>query len=76
RFSELLIDFISETPVEVDIIQHEAFKKIISYAHPHLKVQDWETLCQFMERNTIENRGRPMEELHRHCPNGSLTADS
>ncbi|KAF9969516.1 hypothetical protein BGZ75_002771, partial [Mortierella antarctica] len=76
KFSELLIDLISETSVAMNIIQHKAFKKLISYAHPYLKVQDRETLWQLLERKTVDNRGRLVEELHRHCPNGSLTADS
>lgn len=76
KFSQLLIDFISETSVAMNIIQHKAFKKIISYVNPNVIVQDQETLWGLLEKKTLDSKGRLVEELHRHCPNGSLTADS
>ena len=60
----------------MNIIQHRAFKRIIHYANSTLDVQDRDTLWQLLERKTVDTRGRLVEELHRHCPNGSLTADS
>jgi hypothetical protein len=39
-------------------------------------VQDPNTLWQLLERKTVDVKGRLVEELQRHCTNGSLTADS
>lgn len=59
----------------MNIIQHKAFRKVISYAHPYLKVQDRGTLWQLLEKKTVDSRGRVVEEIHWYCPNVSLTAD-
>ena len=60
----------------MNIIQHKPFKKVINSANSSLRVQDRDTFWQLLERKTVDTKGRLVEELHRHWPNGSLTADS
>lgn len=60
----------------MNVIQHKAFKKLISYANSNLTVQNSDTLWKLLEEKTVDTRAKLVEELHRHCPNGSLTADS
>lgn len=72
----MLVELISETSIPMHVIQHEAFQKVISYANSSLKVADDETIWRSLEGKTVDVKDKLVEELHRHCPYGSLTADS
>ncbi|KAH7056149.1 hypothetical protein BKA57DRAFT_197640 [Linnemannia elongata] len=67
---------ITTTTTTMTMIKHKAFEKLISYANSNLTVQNSDTLWRLLEKKTVDTRAKLVEELHRHCPNGSLTADS
>ncbi|KAG0293179.1 hypothetical protein BGZ98_002281, partial [Dissophora globulifera] len=56
--SKLPIDLISETSMQMNIIQHENFKKVIQYINPTLDLQNRYTLWNLLERKTVDARGK------------------
>jgi len=75
-FSDKILNLISATSVSIEVVQSKAFKDLIVYANPNLKVQDRDTLWQILETKTASAKAELMKQLHRQCPNGSITADS